>query len=285
MLKIQQNSDHLVIRQDKALSNILGYTLLSVFLIPFFIFPLSFISSFLPRQQTLKCTRSEPIQVNCQVQETIKVINQNKEISSINLTGVEIITHSDQEENYQVYQLQLISKTEKFNFGYSRLYQSEISPLAQKINSFLTNPTQRSFQLTQENNVPEGVNYMLIFFIFWYGILIISVLTITFSFFSCPLVEMWVFDRKCNKLILTKQFIFKLQNKSEYALSGKSYLETEYIKDSDGDEYHLRLILESGEKLTLNCPNNEVNQMFQVVGEFLQWKQQNTNGNKNIRFQ
>ncbi|HLP90980.1 MAG TPA: hypothetical protein VK184_20645 [Nostocaceae cyanobacterium] len=300
MVTIQQNSNQLVIKQNIKHNNtgsiIIGFIFSSVFLPPFLLLPLSMIFSI--RHHTLNCKRIEPTQVTCQIQETITVINQTRETNSINLIGVETISReeSDEDGTYTVYQIQLISKTESLNFGNSRRDKAEIGEISQQIKSFLADSNRNSLQVTQKNFV--FFISVSVFLLIWYSSLIFSLISNISRFLSVSLVETWDFDRKLQKLILTKKLVFNRQRKFEYSLVGKSHLELEEIKFSNYNiVYQFYLVLDSGEKLTLNSephlpPYNssyfskdkdELEKIFKTIGEFMNWNQEIVQENKKIR--
>ncbi|HLP90979.1 MAG TPA: hypothetical protein VK184_20640 [Nostocaceae cyanobacterium] len=283
MVTIQQNSNQFVIKQNNTGSTIFWFIFSSVFLTPLLFLSLDFIS--LIRHHTLNCKRIEPTQVTCQIQETITIINQTRETDSINLIGVETISieKSDEDETYTVYQIQLISKTESLNFGKSDINKAKISEIAQKIKSFLADSNRNSLQVTQKT----GFNiFGSVVFLIWYGSLISTLISSIYRFLTTSLVETWDFDQKLQKLILTKKLVFNRQRKFEYSLVGKSHLEIEETKDSEGDSvFNFHLVLDSGEKVILNYPKDEIDNLFKMIGEFMNWNQEIITENKKIRCQ
>ncbi|MEA5621038.1 hypothetical protein VB711_24845 [Cronbergia sp. UHCC 0137] len=267
-MEVKQNDDKLVVDYNRFAQ----YFTSSLPITTFFILPLLFgLGEFIPRYRTINCQRIEPKQVNCRIQE--KIIIPISETAPIQINAAEVIQIEKIRENleFHEYQVELYSSSGIQRFGYPKNSQNEIKEIVSKINSFLKNPIETNFKLTQVDkssiDILSTLIFLSLFYLIWYGSLFLVVISIILKF---PLKEKWDFDRKSYKLVVMKKFLF-WDKKNEYSLLGKLNLKIDSEKSSDTTIYNLDLILESTDKLTIYSAFslNKVEEMAENIGDFL----------------
>jgi hypothetical protein len=283
---IQHNSAHLIIKHNYPLptlkEKIVVFTISILPLLPFYMV--------IPKQQKLNCDRLEPKQVICTVQE--KAFFQKDEILSIQLKKVTIVqetrSEGEGEKDYQVYQIQLHSKTGVNNFGYATRNGTEIGEMANQINSFLANSNQRNFQVTQQSNSWWTVAGFFLSGGIWFSIF----MKLGFwRAFDPILNETWDFDKTQNKLVIHKFFSHNRRTETEYLFLAQSWLEIISQKDSDDNNiYSFNLQLEPGKYVTLlKCVNDtkrekEAEELFELIGNHLDWNRSKSIENRKARY-
>ncbi|MBG1270604.1 hypothetical protein [Nostoc sp. WHI] len=248
---IQQSSDRFIINSASSVVYPLLSILHLVWIIPLFVlFPAFFIIILTaPRQQILNCTRIEPIQVKCRVQE--KTIIQTNEEPPIQLTGAEVIQQEGSGDDgiYTTYQIQLYSKTKKQDFGYvkdTKEDEAELKTIVNQINLFVANPNQRILQVNQQSQRWVEMAPAFVFLSLWeVPVIFVIIFFIIWPIFFDLLGETWDFDTKLSKLTITKLYPFQRKTEEEYSLLGQISLQI-------GINCQLYLLLDSKKQLISN---------------------------------
>jgi|GEM_PF-6781025 hypothetical protein len=267
---IQPNSDRLILKQDYKKEALNDFIIIMAILTPFFIAPLSILSP-LVRQNTLNCTRFATNQVNCQVEN--KIINipiYQKQLVQVTAAEVSKKIEKRDNEEYEVYQIELYFQNGKQDFGDASGMQKDIQELAKQINSFLANSNQLNFKTTQSelNKISFiEITVIILFFSVWYGGL--SIFPIRFIFDASY--QVYDFNRKINQLLVIKKYHFLPNRETKYSLLDTLRLKMSLRSDSEGYiRYKVKLFV-NNKKILLynNCNQNDAEQVVNTIADFL----------------
>ncbi|MDJ0902144.1 MAG: hypothetical protein QNJ55_25415 [Xenococcus sp. MO_188.B8] len=209
----------------------------------------------------LRCKRIEATQIDCKIISSDLSGKNITEIKHLEFAKLRTKSSSESGDSYKI-MLSADNILIPFTKLYDYDYYSKISQKVNQINMFIANTEKLSLKIQEDN---RGI---------YYPVSCLSMLVggcTALYFLLYKQIILYVFDKNSGKLYFKLQnLLFQSDVREEKLDAIKQVLVVHEKTDSGGDKFHLKLVLNSGESITLgSLTDNFAFEIKKTIDKFL----------------
>ncbi|MGK7898448.1 MAG: hypothetical protein AB4372_33745 [Xenococcus sp. (in: cyanobacteria)] len=209
----------------------------------------------------LRCKRIDTTQIDCQIISSSLLGKNITKIKHIEFAELRTKRSSESGDTYKIMlsaDYILLPLTKLYNYDYN----SKISQKVNQINTFIADTEQLSLKIQEDN---RGSYYPLS------CLLILIGACTAFATLLYKQIILYVFDKDSGKLYLKSQnLLFQSDIKEEKIDAIKQVLVVHKKTDSDGENFHLKLVLNSEKSIYLYSMKDQFDlEIKKIIEKFL----------------